>query len=249
MRSLPSIYGTVESMFEPPFRKINFDDEPPMIAITRHLRRAWTTAPPSDTSYNGVNQFLQTDSWRSEQERRMVPQNLNKDNINTTWRKSVCFYWNHIFFDIMNFLPHAQSDVGHFHVPNSKMLAIEHPKVNGDPRKTVIRKKWDTNILIIPAFLDRDVSIRFESLPTADENTPWGLLGVYDGTTSNEVWYIRKDFEVNIHVETGANSSKQGIAAVMVYAILCSQQHGAESQNPSARNAEWRQTGQGMRLT
>ena len=235
-------------MFEPPFRKVNFDDEPPMIAISKHLRRAWTILPPEDTSYNGVSRFLQIDSWRSEEERRRVPQNLNKETVETAWRRSVYFYWNHIFFDIMNFLPHAQSDVGHFHVPDTKLFSIEHPKADGNSKKAVICKKWDTNILITPAFLDKDVSVRFESLPTADENQPWGLLGVFDSSVSNEVWYIRKNFEVNIFIEVGANSSKQGIAAVMVYAPLCTRQHGAEYQDYSSLSGEWKETGKGMRL-
>ena len=235
-------------MYEPPFRKINFDDEPPMITIARHLRRAWIVVPTEEATYDGVSRFLQTDSWRSEEDRRKVPRNPNKDDVGSKWRKAVCFYWNHIFFDIMNFLPHAQADVGHFHVPDTRTFVIDYPKQNIDPRTYVTRKKWDTNVVITPAFLDDGLSVRFESSPSPDENEPWGLLGVFDARYANEAWYIRRGLEVKIYLEIDQGSAKQGAAAVVVYAPLCTQQHRSVSVDPLNQIEEWREKGRELNL-
>ena len=215
-----------------------------MIAIAKHLRRAWLVLPEDAATYDGVSRFLQRDNWRSEDERRKVQRNPNKEDVDSAWRKAIYFYWNHIFFDVMNFLAHAQSDVGHFHAPNAKKLVLEYPK-----SKTTYRKKWSTNMIATPAFLDNDVSVRFETAPSSRANEPWGLLGVFDSANSNEIWYIRKDLEVDIHIEVDAKNKSHGVAAVLVYAALCTDEHQATSQNPPGQNTGWKDRGKELQLS
>ena len=215
-----------------------------MVAIARHLRRAWAVIPTEPPTYNGVSRFLQRDNWSSEEDRRRVPRNPNKDDIESAWRKAVAFYWNHIFFDVMNFLSHAQPDVGHFHVPNAKKIALDYPKSNA-----VYRKKWNSNIIILPAFLDAGVSIRVETRPSARSNEPWGLLGVFDGTNVNEIWYIRKNFEVDIHVDVESKTKRHGVAAVLIYAVLCTELHKVSSKELASKSAEWKDKGKGLGLS
>lgn len=247
MRSLPTIYGTVESMFNPPFRKVNFDDEKSMATVAKHLRRAWISIPPEEPSYDAVNRFLRHDAERSSEAQKRVPKNPNRNDTQTAWRQVIYFYWNHLFFDVMNFLPHTQSGVGHFHPPAHGSFAIEYLDFEfGSPP---IQKSWKKNMLVMPTFLDTGVSVRFETERGAKEGEPWGLLGVFDDRNPNEVWFIKKDLEVNIYVEGNSEGQRNGVAAVFVYGTLCTDRHengdpigGDEFESMAQLKAQWSAT-------
>ena len=210
-------------MFNPPFRKVNFDDEKSMSTVAKHLRRAWTAIPSEEPTYDAINRFIQYDTGRSEEEQRRVQKNSNRNDTQTAWRRAIYFYWNHLFVDVMNFLPHAQSGVGHFHPPAHASFAIEYLDFElGSPP---IQKSWKSNVLVIPTFLDTGVSVRFETEPGTKEGEPWGLLGVYDDRNPNEVWFIQKGLAVNIFVEGNSEGQRTGVAAVFVYATLCTDRH------------------------
>ena len=50
-------------------------------------------------------------------------------------------------------------------------------------------------------------------------------LGTFDSLNPTEIWYVRKGVDVNIYVEGDFEKDRQGVAAVMVNGILCSDIH------------------------
>ena len=84
----------------------------------------------------------------------------------------------------------------------------------------MLRKRWDQNILIIPAYLGKGVVLRVSVLHDSQEEPPKKELGSFDGKNTAEICYLKADVEINVHVE-GAYK-----AAVMGLGLLCTDSHG-----------------------
>ncbi|CAF3871566.1 unnamed protein product, partial [Rotaria sp. Silwood1] len=149
-------------LFDPAFRKVYFADKVAMVVMSTHLRYAWTALPGQDTSPTAVLQFIKANYQRSEEERKEVPQNSDKESIRNPWRESIYYHWNHVFCDVMEFFTAVGLIVGHFHLPSHDVFAVPYPKSNGDDQNatSVLKKVWSTNILIIPTYLEPNVTIR-----------------------------------------------------------------------------------------
>ena len=140
------------------------------------------------------------------------------------WRDSIYHMWNHVFYDVMNFLPEVNCSVGHFHPPSHDAFAVDYPTAHGR-NVAVAKKKWDTNTLLIPAHRAPGVSVRATVNESNEDETLEKELGTFDGLNPTEIWYVRKGVDVNIYVEGDFEKDRQGVAAVTVYGILCSDIH------------------------
>ena len=224
MFSVRNLDGSVEDMFNPKFRKVDFGSTPVVVLVSTHLRYAWSAIPSDDTSENGIGQFIKANYERSEEERKNVPQNPDRDNIHTPWRDSVYHNWNHVFYDVMKFLPDVNCSVGHFHPPSHDVFAVAYPRADG-ASVAVARKKWDTNMLMTPAHMEPGVSFRATVNERNEDGVAEKELGTFDGSNATEIWYIRKGVNINIYVEGNFDKGRRGIAAAMVVGILCSDIH------------------------
>lgn len=75
---------------DPPFRTIIFDDEPAIVIVSTQLRYAWTALPTADPVPNPgaegqsvLGNFIAANHHRNEEQRKSVPQNPDKDDINS----------------------------------------------------------------------------------------------------------------------------------------------------------------------
>lgn len=65
---------------------------------------------------------------------------------------------NHLFFDIGDMLPPTNGRMGHYHAPNSSSWTISYDP-SPSASTTVVVKRWDHNIILTPAFLDKNVKV------------------------------------------------------------------------------------------
>lgn len=137
--------STLEDMLHPNFRSVNFSRNGNMMAVAHGLRSAWEGFPvTAKTKYtdDDIGAYMRSlnagrNPWdMSEVSRELVTMDSlitparNEDRtINTAWRSVLYEYWNHVFFDTMNFLQATAPDVGHFHPPNEEVFPITNDVV------------------------------------------------------------------------------------------------------------------------
>lgn len=132
--------------------------------------------------------------------------------------------------------------MGHYHPPAHDSLVLNYPQ------PAVAIQRWDKNVLILPAFLDKGVAVtasRFvdekrdpAAAPAGEEGVAEGVVSVTMGRfTENEdvAWFVRADmdvrFEIDVDVEDGDGDGLQrtGVAAVFAVGPLCLDSHGEPS--------------------
>ncbi|MCJ1248312.1 hypothetical protein MMC30_005529 [Trapelia coarctata] len=223
MHTIRTLEGPPEDLFYPPFRKIEFDDEAAIVTVSTHLRYAWTAIPGS-ADKDGVGVFMKANSERTEEERDNLPENPDKDDIRTPWRKAIYEQWNHVFWDVAGFLSEVGPGIGHLHPPSQDAYAVYHPSA-GDANAAVVKKSWDTNVLVIPAYLEPSVSVRVFTTKAGEDGLVEKTLGTFDGSNTAEIWFVKSGHEVNVAVNSGGAKDWKGVAAVLVYGKLCNEDH------------------------
>jgi len=181
------------------------------VLVSTHLRYAWTAAPGADVGAGAVGAFIAASHNRSEAERRAVPQNQNKEEIHTPWRDEIYHQWNHVFYDVANFLSSVGPGIGHLHPPAHDAFALTYP-VAADEWEAK-RKVWDYNVLVIPAHLEPGVSVRMSMVKDNGEEQ---TLGTFNASTTAEIWYIKKGTNVKFFVEGEYENVRGGLAAALV---------------------------------
>lgn len=110
----------------------------------------------------------------------------------------------------MQFLPNAACSVGHFHPLNHDVFPTLFPGFDAKDQdgaasaREVACKKWDTNVLIIPAYLASNVEIEVSILDRVSldgGSQPAGkemeeVIGKFDAVNTAEIWYIRRGVEL-----------------------------------------------------
>ena len=61
-----------------------------------------------------------------------------------------------------------------------------------------------------------------------DEPTSEKELGTFNDLNPAEIWYVRRGVRVKFYVEAELQKDSQGLAAVMVCGILCTENHETE---------------------
>lgn len=135
--------------------------------------------------------------------------------------------------------------MGHYHAPNSSSWTISYdPSPFPSTTTTVVVKHWDHNILLVPAFLDKNVKVTAsrtlestneEKEEKDDETTTAMELGTFSharGEESTSAWFVKRGMDVTFTLavaEAGARSGEErkrtGVAAVFAVGTLCVEQH------------------------
>jgi hypothetical protein len=225
--------GSPEDLIYPSFRYVNFSDEGAIVLVSTHLRHAWTAAPGADVGAGAVGAFIAASHNRSEAERRAVPQNPNKDEVHTPWRDEIYHQWNHVFYDVANFLTSVGPGIGHLHPPAHNAFALTYPVADGEGEaKGMV---WDDNVLVIPAHLEPGVAVRMSTL---NEDGEEKTLGTFNESTTADIWYIKEGTSVRFFVEGEYENVRGGVAAVLVCGRLDLTCPGHEGQNEEANEEE-----------
>ena len=220
------------------FRKVCFSDEPASAAqkvCTDYFRKAWRFFPPAPDATDILGDFMKKYANHTEEEWERLPKNPDMKSVHTPWREGVYYQFNHLFYDVSNFLVsmYGYHNMAHLHPPNSEGLALEFPGSRsesvpdgrenecGDGR--VYTKIWETDSLLIPAYLAPGIAVRIETYPTRitgkDERK---VRGKFDEENPFEIWYFQKGMETCFFIEGEPGQDfDQSVAATMVYGKLC----------------------------
>ncbi len=230
MHSVRHLDGaTIEEMLYPKFRIVNFDDEPAIRTVATSLRDAWPILPgePAEegADASALGAFLR--AHRTVSERQQAPRNPDKDTVRTPWRDEIYHMWNHVFWDVGRFLAEVGPGIGEFHPPAHEVFVVDYPSsAGGDGKGMAVRKVWDTNVLLLPAYLEPGIRVRFSSGGVErQDGMVEKVLGTFDGENTAEIWFVMAGLEVNIYVEGEYEGGRKGVAAVLVYGKLCTQDH------------------------
>ncbi len=169
--------STIEEMLHPCFRKVDFKEATAVYTVAHNLRRCWVTRPvydlsqtdESDTS-SAVPDQIRVIQETSEEEFEAM-RNPDKEQVHTPFRDCIYHVYNHVFWDVKNFLIEAAMDTGHFHPPKHEVFAVMYPEATpGSPAgqgdivdRFVEERKFNVPVLIIPAYLDPGVKVVFSS--------------------------------------------------------------------------------------
>jgi len=241
MHTVRTLSGSLRDILDPTHRILHFEDDGAVVLVLTLLRYAWTALPPAeDPTADSVGVFTKAKYRLSDDERKnAVPQNADKDSVHTPWRDKVYHQWNHVFHDIMGMLMEVGM-VGHFHPPSHDIMAIKYPLPEASNAKTAVvtalKKTWDTNVLLIPAYLEPGVSIR-ASIADPESEGSGKTVGTFDVSNPAEIWYVRSGVEVESHVEGDFVRECEGVAAVLAVGILCSEDHEDEKYNEQSAEA------------
>ena len=225
---------------DPSFRTVNFAVEPYVTIFGIRLRYAWHMLPSEDTTPHSVELFIKGQHERNKQDSERVPQDPDLESLHTPWRDSIYHMWNHVFYDVMKFLLEANSIVGHFHPPSHEVFALNYQKPQ-DGTLGVVCKRWDTNVLLIPAYRPSKVTIRVTGEQSIDERTSEMELGTFSDSNLSETWWVKNGVKIRFYVEGELETDCQGLAAVMVCGILCTEYHETEdddTENSETKNDE-----------
>ena len=184
--------SSLESMLFPPFRKVEFQEDFPQVLVSTQLRHAWTALPGEATTSGTVGEFIKANYESTDEQRAAVPKNPDKDILHTAWRDEVYRMFNHLFYDVSNWLQDVGPGIGHMHLPSHDVLALEYSDADGG-----VRKKWETDILIIPVYLEPRVEVIMDMTEVNEQDqSEKKVLGTFDGGNSAEIWYVRAGTEV-----------------------------------------------------
>lgn len=265
--------ATLLEQLNPPFRIVDFADEAAVITVAHYLREAWSFFPDSSftNDSNGIGRFMRESQSRAlaeegketeeDEKRKLMEDEKMKEEedegVESKWRQAVLNFWNHVFFDVVNFLSGVGMGIGHFHPPSHDSFVVAFPDLDldlnlyldadaedatqlrsrGSRRGMVVKKRWDTNILLIPAYLAPGVKLRL-TLPSSDGSEE-EFLGTFDHDTKTECWWLRQGVEVQIYVEVfgeedGKGKRKEverrGVAAVLAVGVLCDATHPEDEE-------------------
>lgn len=115
-----------------------------------------------------------------------IPVDADTSTVHSPWREEVYYTYNHIFYDVADFLSEAAAGVGHFHPPSHEVFALardiravthedggggdgggsnaraaakESEEDGHQANGAARRMKWPTNVLLIPAYLAPGVKV------------------------------------------------------------------------------------------
>lgn len=211
--------GELTPFPQPGIRKIGFEENPSQITVARLLVQSWTvhreTQECTDPPCGDFDSFAKSTRHLTRQEREQLPQNPETSTVHTPWRGQIYHMWNHVFFDVGNFMANLYGTAT-FLPPNTDAFGIEFPAAE-DEKGFVVEKVWESEMLLAAAYLAPGVSVRLESITPGRENEEPFHASDINHEARHNVWYVRKGIKVRFCVE---GERQEGLAAVIVFAPM-----------------------------
>ena len=216
----------------PALLHISYANAQAQVIVSRTLWPAWGCLPPTDMTSSThtlnpatgamrrcttVHSFAISARSMTDQQLAELPDNPDKDTTHTDWRVDVYQMWNHVFFDLANFLKFqfkGNDEVGHFHPPNADACGLVLAK-HDTPNKS-IRKFWDTDVLVTLAYVQPGLNVILAS--TYEHGDDFEIWEKYD------IYYVRRGVEVIFDID-GELPDDSDLRAVLVYGRLCNEAH------------------------
>lgn len=175
--------------------------------------------------------------------------------ILSDWQLALLAFWNHNYYDVMQFLPQIGMGIGHFHPSSHSSLLIPFPsqtrstsllipdssplpKTNpaNPPQQPVLTHTFSTNTLLIPAYLSPGVTLRMttsSNIPPNTSSSPHDILGTFSASNKTEIWWLRQGVEVSFYLDFDpaspslplSHKNNNKVAAVLAVGVLCDAMH------------------------
>ncbi|KAF2192181.1 hypothetical protein K469DRAFT_745686 [Zopfia rhizophila CBS 207.26] len=240
-----TLLNGVEDILNPAFRTIQFGDSPSQLTVVTLLRNAWTAAIPEDIEKTDASTALSKFTRENGNPGKDYgspakhPQNANKDEVDTRWRSQILYTYNHLFYDIGNMLPEVNCSLGHHHPPNHTSFTVSYPSSSSHHPI----HEWDKNIVFLPAFLDKDLELRVSRIKTKDGEVEVQEMGVFNENHMTEAWFVAKGVKIRIEIVVKGDGEekseeREGVAAVFVVGILCTEEHEQNNKIDGKRDDE-----------
>ncbi|KAF8422569.1 hypothetical protein EV426DRAFT_535248 [Tirmania nivea] len=206
-------------MLIPPFRTLHFEKYSAMVRMSSLLRAAWLAEP----SPAGLDSWMLSCANQSSNGDQATSDISNPSELHTPWRDEIYYNWNHVFHDGFSFLQEAVCGIGGFHPPSHDILPLS------SQREGPLQKVWNTNVMLIPAYLAPGAQVRMFSAEK-DAEGKRKELGKFNGKNTTELWFLLKGNEVLLEVEEGTGPAREGPVAVLAVGIGCSCDKEKEDQ-------------------
>lgn len=205
------------------FRKIGFEFDYDQRSVTNAFRHAWTLLPPTP-DFTVTRKVIRDCHAKTEEEKSQTPRNPDTRTVHTPLRDSVYYMFNHLFYDVGHFTEDLMG-IGPFKPPNHDVFAVDFPLPDqtGDAgRVRALTKVWDTDVLVVPAYLAPGVAVRVETATIVEDGVVKDKVTEREKFSHNQpghgwIFYIVKGVETHFYVETTGDVEVDGLAAVMVY--------------------------------
>jgi hypothetical protein len=169
-----------------------------------------------------VGSFVMQARKKSDDEIAALPKNPEQNSVHTEWRDKVYHFWNHVFYDVGNWLSSQFSStdgVSHFQPPSTEAIGLEFPASSANDSGTHI---WDRDVFLVPAHVHTGVSLR---LLAVDEATPPEVPETsaerFDNWSQGDIYYVRRQTKVRFVVEGEPTEAGSDLAAVVVCGQFC----------------------------
>jgi hypothetical protein len=109
--------------------------------------------------------------------------------------------------------------MGTFHPPNDTFFTVNHDSSVASPAE----KTFDTNIVMLPAFLDKGVTVSIKRLPANEGETEVEMGSFSPGDRKSEqmtkAWFIGAGVKMSFAVSVEGGEKREGVAAVFVVVV------------------------------
>ncbi|CAH0056105.1 unnamed protein product [Clonostachys solani] len=243
MHTIRTLSGsTRDEALDPAHRSVNYDDDGAVRTVTTRSRQIWLCRPEAfdfddstfsnpDTgeAFSRIIRFIQD----LPGEELTALKNPDTSSVHTPLRDMVYDMWNHVFWDVAQFLGQVNCNTGTFCPPAHEILAISYPEtpVEVGRMQRVAQLQSDCNLMIGAVYVAPGVRLRFlvgqpdqESFMESTFNSEaFGPDVLVDATKVtgcyNEpyVHWVRRNRNIQVFLEGQPDQPKGGLAAVFVY--------------------------------
>lgn len=235
--------GEMSPFPAPAIRKVGFSEDAAQFTVAHLLIHSWSILRPNPECNNppcgDISAFGRELNGLTQEEREQFPQDSDLKTCHTPWRDQIYYTWNHVFYDVGNWLSHVYG-TGTFQPPNTEVFTIEFPNhENGDGSKVpAATKLWDADMLFTAAYLAPGISLRVETLRVGEnESEPFHSADIEHEDRFN-VLCLQKGIQVQIYVEGERDQSVDGLAAVVIYGSVLGEPHKAEESEEESEGEE-----------
>lgn len=241
-----------EDILSPPLRHVNFGGDNAVRTVSTRTRQAWLLLPDvaedgeSALNYDQPNQTfgkLARGLQDKSEDEIATFHNPDTATIHTALRDTAYWMWNHVFWDVSNFLGEVNCATGSFKPPAHSVIPVNYEddtRQEGELGRLVRvhEMELDCHILIAPVFMDAGVTVRLlfraDAPPTITEEEIAGhehsitfdaseLQRVdaanIDGGFYNEqsIYWVKTGRKASVYLGGDYGKPRSGLAAVLVF--------------------------------
>jgi hypothetical protein len=212
------------SPIDPIVRIIEFNEEPVLRTVAFFLRKGWEVKQPEDPlTGNTVGNFIRDFSQRQNFEVLESEQNPDTNTLDTPWRLQITDFWKHLYTNTTQFLWASTPTAGHMKSHGVFPLHYQEAEKDGHGKiDSITHKVFESNVLLVPTFIADGVNLRITRYKTSQdrEKTEKELCTFSWTENKNIIVFLRREFEIDFHVEYSNERKVGDVAVVLAMCIL-----------------------------